>query len=164
MNARIDLSLIERIAAELAPYRDDEETYIDTLDGATDARDLLIREVSAEMSDRALVGAINAQITTLEARRDRLDMRADAHRRAEMMVLQAMGLTKIELPAATLSIRAGSISVQITDADAIPSQLCTVTTTTAPDKKAIRAQIEAGETVPGAELVRGPDTISVRTK
>jgi len=111
-----------------------------------------------------LVGAINAQITTLEARRDRLDARADAHRRAELMVLQAMGLSKIELPAATLSIRAGSVSVQITDADAIPSQLCTVKTTTAPDKKAIRAQIEAGETVPGAELVRGPDTLSVRTK
>ena len=164
MNARIDLSLIERIAAELAPYRDDEETYLDTLDGATDARDLLIREVSAEMSDRALVGAINAQITALEARRDRLDARADAHHRALMLIMRAADIHKIELPAATLSIRAGSISVQITDADAIPSQLCTVKTTTAPDKKAIRAQIEAGETVPGAELVRGPDSLSVRTK
>lgn len=160
----IDLALIERIAAELAPYRDDEETYIDTLDGATDARDLLIREVSAEMNDRAMVSAINGQITTLEGRRDRLDARADAHRRAQMMILKAMGLTKIELPAATLSIRAGSISVCITDDEAIPSQLRTVKTTSAPDKKAIRAQLEAGETVPGAELVRGPDTLSVRTK
>ena len=34
----------------------------------------------------------------------------------------------------------------------------------AKDKAAIKAQIEAGEVVPGAILVRGGDTVSVRTK
>lgn len=164
MNARIDLSLIERIAAELAPYRDDEETYLDTLDGETDALDILDRALACEMSDRALVDAIKAQIEALGTRAARIGNRADAHRRVQKQVMQAIGLRKVERPLATLSLRAGSVSVKITDETAIPSQLCTVKTITSPDKAAIRAQIEAGETVPGAELVRGDDTLSVRIK
>lgn len=164
MNTRIDLSLIERIAAELAPYRDDEETFLDTLDGETDVLDLLDREIEAEQNDRATVAAIKARMADLKARADRIDMRADAHRRAQLMIVKATGQRKIERPTATLSIRQGALSVAITDETAIPSQLCTVKTITSPDKAAIRAQIEAGETVPGAELIRGDDTLSVRTK
>jgi len=164
MNARLDLSLIERIAAELAPYRDDEETYLDTLDGATDALDLLDREIASEQADRAFVAALADHIKALKARADRIDMRADARRKAQLLILNAIGLRKVERPLATLSLRAGSVSVQITDEAAIPSQLCTIKTSTSPDKAAMRAQIEAGETVPGAELVRGDETLSVRIK
>lgn len=161
---RIDLPLIERVAAELAPYRDDEDVYLDTLDGETDAIDLLDREIAAEQADRATVEAITAHITALKARADRISMRADAHRKAQKLILQATGLRKIERPLATLSLRPGSVSVRIIDEASIPSQLCTVKTVTSPDKAAIRKQIEAGEYVPGAELVRGEDTLSVRIK
>lgn len=164
MNARLDLSLIERIAAELAPYRDDEETYLDTLDGATDALDLLDREIASEQADRALVAALADHIKALKARADRIDMRADARRKVQLLILNAIGLRKVERPLATLSLRAGSMSVRITDEASIPSQLCTIKTIASPDKAAIRAQIEAGETVPGAELVRGDETLSVRIK
>lgn len=164
MNARLDLSLIERIAAELAPYRDDEETYLDTLDGATDALDLLDREIAREQADRALVAALADHIKALKARADRIDMRADARRKVQLLILNAIGLRKVERPLATLSLRAGSMSVRITDEASIPSQLCTIKTIASPDKTAIRAQIEAGETVPGAELVRGDETLSVRIK
>jgi hypothetical protein len=54
------------------------------------------------------------------------------------------------------------LSVRIDDDAAIPSQLLTVKTTTAPDKAAIKRQIEAGEHVPGAALVRGDDIVTVR--
>jgi len=52
--------------------------------------------------------------------------------------------------------------VQITDEAAIPSQLCK--TTVAPDRSAIKAQLLAGETVPGAMIVTGKDSLSVRVK
>jgi DNA repair exonuclease SbcCD ATPase subunit len=165
VNGRIDLALIERMAAELAPYRDDDEqTYLDTLDGETDALDILDREIEAEQHDRALVEAIKSRVAALRDRAERIEMRADARKRVLRMVVQAMGLRKVERPLATLSIRAGAVSVAITDEAEIPTQLCAVKTVSAPDKKAIRAMIEAGEAVPGAELVRGEETISVRVK
>lgn len=162
MTYRIDLPLIERIAAELAPYRDDEDTFLDTLDGETDALTILDREIEAEQADRATAAAIKARIADLKARADRLEHRATAHRTAQKLVMQAVGLRKVERPLATLSMRAGGVSVQITDADAVPTQLCKIVRT--PDKTAIKAQIDAGEAVPGAELVRGDETLSVRVK
>jgi hypothetical protein len=89
-------------------------------------------------------------------------MRADAHRAAQKLVMEAIGLRKIERPLATLSMRNGPASVSIYDAEAVPTQLCRITRS--PDKTAIRAQIEAGEAVPGAELTPGKGTLSVRVK
>lgn len=163
MNARVDIALIERIAAELAPYREGDDAYfLDTLDSATDALDILDHEISAEQSDRALVTAIESQIADLKARAGRIGMRAESHRRVQKMIVQAMGVRKVERPLATLSLRAGGVSCVITDEASIPSQLCK--TIVSPDKAAIKAQLEAGESVPGAELVRGADTLSVRVK
>jgi hypothetical protein len=48
------------------------------------------------------------------------------------------------------------------DENAIPTQLCKITKT--PDKTAIKKLLEAGENIEGAELSRGPLTVSVRMK
>jgi hypothetical protein len=160
---RPDLTLIAAIADELAPYRDeDEAAFWDSLDGETDALDLLDRFLASMQDDEALVGAIREQETALRARRDRIDMRAAAKKRALGQILAAAGMKKAERPRATVSIRPGSISVRITDEDAVPSQLTREKVTRAPDKAAIKAQLEAGEDVPGCELYRGPDIITVR--
>ena len=62
----------------------------------------------------------------------------------------------------TVSRTTGRLSLQITDEASIPSQL--TVTTVSPDKAAIKAQLEAGEAVPGAALVRGEDSVTVRTR
>lgn len=159
---RADLNLIAAIAAELAPYRDDEETYLDTLDGETDVLDILDAEISAMQSDEALAEAIKARESDLRSRRDRIEMRAAAHKKNLRLLLSHAGIKKAERPLATVSIRPGSVSVSIVNEADIPTQLMREKVTRSPDKAAIKAQIEAGETVPGAELVRGEDTISVR--
>lgn len=161
---KINLQLIEMIAAELEPYREDAATFWDTLDGETDVLDALDVALSAKLHDDAMVDAIKAAEADLRARRSRVEMRAEATRRVLGQMLAAAGAKSVERPRGTVSIRPGSVSVNITDADAIPSQLCTVKTVTSPDKKAIKAQIDAGETVPGAEIVRGADIVSVRVK
>ena len=66
----------------------------------------------------------------------------------------------MERPIATVSKRIDSLSVKITDEASVPSQLCKTVTT--PDKAAIKAQLQAGESVPGAEMARGPDGVTVR--
>jgi len=164
MNVQSYLPLIAAMAENLAPYRDDEEAFLDTLDGATDALDLLDAEIAAMQSDEALATAIKARETDLKHRRERVEARAGAHRRNLRLILAAMALVKVERPLATVSVRPGTLSVRITDEGEIPSQLMRETVTRAPDKAAIKAQIEAGETVPGAEMARGDDVLTVRVK
>lgn len=159
---RADINLIAAVAAELAPYRDDDDTYLDTLDGETDVLDILDAEIAAMQADDALAEAIRAQESALKTRRERIEMRAGAHKRNLLTLLSHASLKKAERPLATVSIRPGSLSVRIVDEADIPTQLMREKVTRAPDKTAIKAQIEAGETVPGAELVRGDDTVSVR--
>ena len=163
----LDIPLIARIAAELREGMGDdfdEAAFLDTLDGATDAADIadwMLRKIShAEAVSRA----IDMEMSDLSARKMRYGAQALTMRGRLLTLLDATGLKKMERPLATIIRRAGVISVRVTDEASIPSQLCTVKTITAPDKAAIKAQIEAGETVPGAELVRGPDSVSVRVK
>lgn len=159
----INLDMIRELSAELAAYRDDDEaTFWDTLDGETDAADVLDALIADQARDAALIDAIKAHEAQVKARRQRIEMRQDAARRLIGRVLTAAGTKKAERPLATVSVRDGNLSVRITDEGAVPAQLCTVKTITSPDKAAIKAQIEAGETVPGAELVRGDAIVTVR--
>lgn len=163
----LDIPLITRIAAELREGMGDdfdEVAFLDTLDGVTDAADIADWMLRKLADDEAMADAIGNQIDDLKARQSRYGMRANTMRGRLFTLLDATGLKKMERPLATISRRAGVLSVRIIDEAAVPSQLCTVKTITAPDKAAIKAQIEAGETVPGAELVRGPDGVTVRVK
>lgn len=164
MNVHANLPLIEAMAEALAPYKDDEETYLDTLDGETDLLDILDTEIEAMQADEAKAAAVRARIADLKTRADRLEMRGEAHKGNVGKILAAAGLKKAERPLATVSLRPGSVSVHIVDEAEIPTQLMREKVTRVPDKGAIKAQIEAGETVPGAELVRGEETVSVRVK
>jgi len=164
MNIQSSLPLIAAMAEILAPYRDDEGAYADTLDGETSVMDLIDREIAAMQADEALAGAILAQISAMTARRNRLALRAEAHRKNIGLILRHADLRKAERPLATVSLRPGTVSVRIVDEAEIPSQLMREKVTRAPDKAAIKAQIEAGVDVPGATLDPGEETISVRVK
>lgn len=164
MNIRADLALIERIAAILAPYRDDEDLFLTTLDGETDLLDLIDAQIEALHHDDALAEAIKARVADYKARADRIEMRAHARKLALKALLDAAGMRKVERPLATVSIRPGSLAVQIADEAEVPSQLMREKVTRAPDRAAIRAQIEAGADVPGCALVRGEDVVSVRVR
>ena len=161
MNAP-NLALIEAIARELEPYRDDEEAFWTTLDGETNAVDLIDTFLAGVQDDEALAEAIKAQEAALKARRERIEMRAQAKRRTLGLILRAANMTKAERPRGTVSVRPGNLSVRIVNEEDVPSQLMRVKTTLSPDKAAIKAQIEAGEKVPGCELVRGDDVVTVR--
>lgn len=166
MNVRADIHLIERVSALLVDMLGedfDAETFWDSLDGETDVLDIADRIIRHMQNDAALADAAKAQADILAARAKRLSEREKAHKAALLTILDATGQKKLERPGATVSRRSGSISVRILNADDVPSQLCTVKTVTSPDKAAIRKAIEAGEVIPGAELERGPDGVTVRT-
>jgi len=162
---RPDTNYIATVSAELTEMLGDDfdaETFWDSLDGETDALDIIDHLLASMQEDEALADATKAQASELSARASRVASRASAKKKALGTILDAANQKKIERPRGTVSRLAGRLSVQITDEASVPSQLCKTTVT--PDKTAIKKQLEAGEAVPGAELVRGPDTVSVRVK
>lgn len=162
---KIDTTLIGIVSQELQAMLGDDfdpETFWDTLDGETDVLDIADRLLSVRAEARALSDAAKAQADDLAARAKRIGERARACDKALSALLGATGQKKLERPAATVSVRKGSLSVAITDETAIPSQLCKTVVT--PDKTAIKAQLQQGENVPGAELRTGEDGVTVRVK
>ena len=158
----MDAEFIRQVAEEIRSVigDDDQETFLDTLDGETDAMDLL----EAMLLEYAAAGARE------EGCKKAARMFTDRSKRAtglqEMLrsqmqrLLVAMGQRKVLHPLGTVSIRKGTKSVIITAPEDVPTQMCRVKTE--PDKTAIKASLEAGEKVPGAQLTTGPDSLSVR--
>lgn len=165
MNSMTEIPLIRRVAAvlrEMLGDDDDEAVFLDTLDGETDALRILDLAIEGAADAAVTSAAIRDHIDGLQARLSRFNARKEAHRATMLLILDAMGLQKVERPMATVSRRSGQPSVSITDPAAIPSQLCK--TTVAPDLAAIKAQLAAGEFVPGAEMKTGPESLTVRVK
>ena len=161
---RIDPATIAAVAADLRNMLGDDfddQTFWDSLDGETDAADILDRLIWMAQQDQHHIDAIKEHEAALKLRRQRMEARVDANKAAMLSVLDAAGVAKVQRPCATLTRRNGSPSVVITDEDAVPSQLCQFRKV--PDKKAIKAQIDAGEAVPGAEINIGPDGVTMRT-
>ena len=161
---RIDPATIAAVAADLRNMLGDDfddQTFWDSLDGETDAADILDRLIWMTQQDQHHIDALKEHEAALKLRRQRMEARVDANNAAMLSVLDAAGVAKVQRPCATLTRRNGSPSVVITDEDAVPSQLCQFRKV--PDKKAIKAQIDAGETVPGAEIQIGPDGVTMRT-
>jgi hypothetical protein len=157
------LRFVEIVAATLRGMLGDDyddAAFLDTLDGETDALDIADRLIADIQGDEALSAAAKAQARALQDRAARIADRATARRAALCALLKAMGKKKLERPAATVSVRPGNISAHITDPDAVPTQLCKMIKQ--PDKAAIKQQLEAGEAVPGAELARGNDILTMR--
>lgn len=161
---KIDTATIRAVADEIRLILGDDfddATFFDSLDGETDAGDILDRLIWKTQNDQHHIDAIKEHEAALKARRQRMEARVAANKTAMLSILDAADVTRAERPCATLTRRNGSPSVVITDEDAVPSQLCQFKKV--PDKKAIKAQIDAGEAVPGAQIVTGSDSVTMRS-
>lgn len=162
---RLDLNTVREIRAQLESILGDDlddVTALDCIDGETDAGDILDRLIWRAQTDQHHIDAIKEHEAALKARRQRMEARVTANKAAMLSIMDAADVKRAERPCATLTRLNGSPSVVITDEDAVPSQLCQFKKV--PDKRAIKDQIEAGETVPGAEIVTGADSVTMRTK
>jgi hypothetical protein len=165
MAERINTALIEQVSEGLREMLGDDfdvETFWDTLDGETDAMDLIGHLVRQRVEAKAHEVAAKEAADTFNARKKRMSDKQKAISEALGLILDASGESKVAHPLATISRTKGRISVKVTDESSIPSQL--TVTTTRPDLAAIKVQLEAGISVPGAELVTGESGLTVRVK
>lgn len=162
---RPSFALIEAIANTIRDMLGDGfdvQTFLDSLDGETDAMDILGRLILDREEAKAHEAAAKAVADDYTTRARRMVDKQKALAKAMGQLLDAIGERKVAHPLGTVSRKDGALSVEITDEASVPTQLSKITKT--PDKTAIRAALEAGETIPGAELRRGEPGIIVRVR
>ena len=154
---------IRELADSIRLYTgDDQDTFLDTLDGETDVMDILGKLVQERAECSIYEGAAKDLAKMYAGRAKRLSAKQEAISITIGQLMDAMRQTKIQHPLATISRTKARWSVKIVNQDDIPSQLTTVTVK--PDLVAIKKQMDQGETVPGCEVNPGQPSITVRIK
>lgn len=153
------------IADLLATYpelAEDDDLRLDMIEGETDLHTILARALDTFQEAETMAEAIGLRIKEMSARKARYERQASAMRRLIRSVMESAGQTKIALPDASLSIRDGMASVSVTDIEALPQGFFKIERKA--DKTALKPALMAGETIPGAELVIGEPSLTIRTK
>lgn len=141
---------------------DDEDTLLDTLDGETDAMDILGKLITERNEALANEQALKELSNQYRERANRMSARADAAAQTIGHLLDAIGQKKIVHPLATVSRTKPRARVVIEDENEIPTQLMKVKKY--PDLAAIKEHLEAGELVSGATIQLGTPSVTVRVK
>jgi hypothetical protein len=171
-------STVEWLRAHYPGLEDDEQTWIDTLEGETDLKEVAAKLVERALECKSMTTGIKDRADALAARKKRLEDQEDSLRGAVLILLQEAGLKKLELPEATLSVRDVKPRLIVTDATKIPAECCETVQKIVMDK--VKAAVEAfdadkaqramtdptvlGEAFPGVEWSNGGASLTVRTK
>lgn len=154
---------IEALIRNYPDLAEDETLRADTLEGATDIKQVLTALFEAADDNKTLMEAITLRVQTLTARKARLLRRVEFLRDLMLRILQSADQKKIELAAATLLQRATQPQiVGEINADALPDDLVRIKRE--PDRVKIREALLARREVPGLSLSNAPPTLSINVR
>lgn len=163
LNPLVVRQQIENLKVAFPALLDDGDSWISSLESETDLHDLLTRIVRQIDDTKALVVGTRDRFDELNARKDRFEHRIEALRELAFKLMQAAEIAKVELPEATLSLRAGTQQlIGEVDANSLPDNLCKISRS--PDRTAIKDALKAGQTVPGFTLSNSTPSLSIRIK
>jgi hypothetical protein len=168
MNAYMDLTkeaqAVKALRESIAALDgEDELLLLDTIEGETglfEAVDALLGRIRD--CNITIIG-INQVTEDLDERRRRVEKSAAATRALIEQAMMIAELDKIERPTATLSLSKRAPKLEITTEAEIPSKYWKAADPTL-DKKALTADLKAGEAVPGAMLSNGAPSLTIRVK
>lgn len=150
MTVRIEVSqLVSQIAALKVAFpelEDDEELLETTLEGETDLHGIVTRVLELEAEAKGMAEAIKARRDALLAREARYKRQVEGFRSLVQRVMESVGLKKLTLPEATLSLTIRAPEPIVTDEALLPEECFKVVRTL--DKTAIKALCKEG-TIPG---------------
>ena len=156
------LQAASSLEAQDPSIRDDDALFLDMLDGeGGDAVDLLRAALRASLDAAAQAAACKARMAQLVERQRRHETRAETLATAVHQAMRALDLPRLQDPEFTASRRSGVLRVEVTNVSLLPAAY--VRTKQEPDKAALLAALKADQTIPGAELVQGEETLTVRT-
>lgn len=151
---------IHSLLAKYPALAEDDELLLDTLEGETDFNRVIDALLYRLSEAQAMQEAINSQIDDLFRRKGRYMAKEAANKSAIQDLLNAAGFRKLERPVATPVVCKGRDKVVVHDVDELPQGY--FTTVRKAELKAIKAAIDAGEKIPGAEIVTGDDYLTIR--
>ena len=141
----------------------DEETLADTLEGLTNLNEMLGAVVRSHLDDMAIVDALKSRVADMQDRLSRISKRADKKREIVTSVMEQADLKKLAEADFTVSLRASSAPLVVTEEGTIPEPYWRPQ---APklDRQGLIAALKSGEEIPGAVLGNPRMAIAIRTK
>ena len=162
----IAASLADALDAHAEDEWDGSDLRAALRDEGIDPDRLLQRLGRSIIEDEAQVGAVNARIDGLIARRNRWKLRAELKRTSLGMVMQTLKLSKFVDADFTASVRenkGGAVVVAEQDVANLPDEYVRITRT--PDKGRIKEALIDGIVIEGATLTQGgPPILTLRTR
>jgi Siphovirus Gp157. len=143
------MSTAQQLLAELP---EDDQLRLDTIEGETEAFELMDRITESVLADESL-----AELARSRAKR--LEERADHRRAIILQMLEALEMTKVQRPLYTASLSHRSKPV-VTNADELPRDFIRE----AVDLVALGKALRAGQTVEGAEMSNPMPSLTLRTR
>lgn len=141
---------------------DDEQAAADAVEGETNLVEVISKAVDRITEIACMVDAIKEREKRLKERRDRLDRQAEHLRTAVSTAMAQAELKRLELPQATLAIKALPQKAIPLDEAAIPSEFWKRQDPKL-DMRALLAALKEGP-VSGAALSNGGTTIQIKTE
>lgn len=100
-----------------------------------------------------------AEIKRLQERKKSFEKLGEKLESYAIALMEREGLKKLQGNTTTLTLAAKPASVEILDESILPPQFVRIVQTTSPDKVAIKSALTRGETVPGADLRIGLNSL-----
>lgn len=142
---------------------DDEQAFIDTLEGESDTIEAARRVLRWIHEQGASADMCKGLATTYTARSSVFAERVERGRTSLLHFLNELGLRSMPLPEGTLTVVAGKAKVVgEADPETLPDDL--VRTKREADKAAIKAALETGREVEGYTLSNGSPSLSIRVR
>ena len=153
----------DRIATAFS-LAEDDPFLIDTVQGESDLEAALAKVIREAKQIEAMAGGIDDILDAAKARQTRMRETVERLRSIVAWAMDDTGLKKITAPDMTLSVRPGRQKLVIDDESLLPPALTKVETKTKPDRDAIAAALDLGQTVLGARFANGSTVLTVRVR
>lgn len=148
---------------QLRAVTDDEETIRDTVEGETSLREM-IRDMLANIGEReAQISGLETYIGDLSSRKDRFKRQIEHSRALICSAMDMAGIQKHEMDIGTIALSKVRPSLIVTNEAEIPTDFWKASDPKL-DRSALKKALDAGDTIPGATLSNGGQTITIRRK
>ena len=139
----------------------DDDMQMTAIEGETNLLEVIGEAVDRLAALEGMIDAIGTQQDKVLTRKARLANQALGIKAAINVAMSQAELRKLELPQATLSIRAVPPKLETPDESLIPAKFWK-TKDPVLDRKAVLDALKAKEDVPGAVLSNGGETIAIK--
>lgn len=167
---RIDLSVadtlaqIARLRAEFPEIDEDADLLQGMIEGSTDLDKTASAILRIKREADIQVTGIKEILSDLSARKSRNERKSEACRTLLARLMTAAGATKLTIPEATISLSPGQEKAGITDLTELGQGFYREETVRHPLPYEILTALQAGEKIPGAELLPAKPYVTVRGK